>query len=160
MCIMHAIISYEYFEKSSTISLLLSRYCILTVFFSTMPWSLSETSEKLSLKFRLETLHRDRSWRKWFIVKVSNLSVVPILIYGYGKSMFFYIVRTHQQIPMFLFQNRSNWESWNFHNKPFSLRSVSMQSFKPKFQTQFFWCFWESPWHFAKKYRKNAICRQ
>jgi hypothetical protein len=38
-----------------------SRYCILTVFSSTIPWFSSETSQKLSFEFKLETLRRDRS---------------------------------------------------------------------------------------------------
>jgi hypothetical protein len=68
------------------------------------------------------------------MVKVSNLLVVPIQDTAMIKTCFF----LHRQIPMFLFQSRSNQKIWNCHNKLFPLRSVSVQSIKSKLETQFY----------------------
>jgi hypothetical protein len=54
-------------------------------------------------------------------------------------------------------QDRNNQNIWNFHNRLFSSISVSVQSFKTKFQTHFS-C--KGPRHGATKYSKHAVSRQ
>jgi hypothetical protein len=53
-----------------------------------------EYSEKSSACQLIAAMILDKSQREYFIVKVSDLLVVPILRYGYGKSIC-YVAHTY-----------------------------------------------------------------
>ena len=137
-------------KKVRAASLLLRAYCNFTIFFKNECHSPPQGCQKnwfsnFDLKLSIEIVLNENSlswmFQIFFIcfypkMRASNLPV-------YIEKLFITVS-----------QDINDEKIWNIHNKLFSLKSISMQSFESKFENQFFWHPWGGLWH---SFLKNTV---